>query len=109
MSMNERTLLVLLCLVSATTLLGLPSASAAEAAQDEQLVLSDLAAKVFAASIAFGLAALAAGIAISGAGSAGLAAATERFEMRTMALIALAFAESIAIYGIAVAFFILGV
>jgi len=69
---------------------------------------SDLFSKVFAAAIAFSAAVLAAGFAISRAGSAGLAAAAERPEVRTVAIIIAAFGETLAIYGIAIAFFILG-
>ncbi|MFQ6134244.1 MAG: ATP synthase subunit C [Nitrososphaerales archaeon] len=64
--------------------------------------------RFFAASLSFIAAALAAGLAISRAGSAGLAAAAERPEMRTTAIIITALGEAIAIYGIVVAILILG-
>lgn len=80
----------------------IPAALAAEAPA------GDVFAKVFAAAIAFAAAAGAAGLAISRAGSAGLAASAERPEMRTLAIIIAAFGEALAIYGIAIAFFILG-
>lgn len=63
--------------------------------------------KVFAATIAFSVAVAAAGFTISKAGSAGLAASAERPEVRTVAIIISAFGEALAIYGIAIAFFIL--
>jgi len=66
-----------------------------------------LVSKVFAATIAFGVAVAAAGFTISKAGSAGLAASAERPEVRTVAIIIAAFGEALAIYGIAIAFFIL--
>lgn len=69
---------------------------------------SDVFSKVFAAAIAFSAAVLASGFAISRAGSAGLAASAERPEVRTTAIIIAAFGEALAIYGIAIAFFILG-
>ncbi len=64
--------------------------------------------KYLAASAAFIAAAMAAGLAIGKAGSAGLAAAAERPEMRTTAIIITALGEAIAIYGIVVAILILG-
>ncbi|MCS7146091.1 MAG: ATP synthase subunit C [Nitrososphaerota archaeon] len=79
----------------------LPAAFAVEAP-------SDIFSKVFAAAIAFSAAVLASGFAISRAGSAGLAASAERPEVRTVAIIIAAFGEALAIYGIAIAFFILG-
>lgn len=71
-------------------------------------VISEAASKAFAASIAFGLAALGAGWAISRAGSAGLAATAERLEVRTTAIIITALGEALAIYGIVIAILILG-
>jgi V/A-type H+-transporting ATPase subunit K len=90
-----------LLVAGSLVLLALPIAFAAEAA-------TPLFSKVFAAAIAFAAAVLASGFAISRAGSAGLAAAAERPEVRTVAIIIAAFGEALAIYGIAIAFFILG-
>jgi|SRR5678810_969144 V/A-type H+-transporting ATPase subunit K len=64
--------------------------------------------KFIGAGVAFGLAALGAGIAIGGVGAAGLAAITERPELRSQALVFTALGEAIAIYGIVVAIIILG-
>ena len=61
-----------------------------------------------AAGIAFGLAALGAGIGVGTSGSAAIAAVTEKAEVRTTALIFVVLAEAIAIYGFAIAFVILG-
>lgn len=61
-----------------------------------------------AAGIAFGLAALGAGIGVGTSGSAAIAAVTEKAEVRTTALIFVVLAEAIAIYGFAIAFIILG-
>lgn len=66
------------------------------------------ATKFIAASAAFAAAAIGAGLAVGKAGSAGLAAAAERPEMRTTAIIITALGEAIAIYGIVVAILILG-
>lgn len=73
----------------------------------QQGVISDFAAKVFAAAAAFIAAVSSAAWAISRAGSAGLAASAERPEIRTTAVIISAFAEALAIYGIVISFFIL--
>jgi V/A-type H+-transporting ATPase subunit K len=64
--------------------------------------------KFMAASLAFGAAAVGAGLAVGRAGSSGLAATAERPEMRTTAIIITALGEAIAIYGIVVAILILG-
>ncbi len=64
--------------------------------------------KFIAAGIAFGLAALGAGIGVGTSGSAAIAAVTEKAEIRTTALIFVVLAEAIAIYGFAIAFVILG-
>lgn len=61
-----------------------------------------------AAGLAFGLAALGAGIGVGTSGSAAIAAVTEKAEIRTTALIFVVLAEAIAIYGFAIAFVILG-
>ena len=61
-----------------------------------------------AAGVAFGLAALGAGIGVGTSGSAAIAAVTEKAEVRTTALIFVVLAEAIAIYGFAIAFIILG-
>lgn len=64
--------------------------------------------KFLAAAIAFGLAALGAGLGVGTSGSAAIAAVTEKAEVRTTALIFVVLAEAIAIYGFAIAFIILG-
>lgn len=64
--------------------------------------------KFLAAGLAFGLAALGAGVGVGTSGSAAIAAVTEKAEVRTTALIFVVLAEAIAIYGFAIAFIILG-
>jgi len=61
-----------------------------------------------AAGLAFGLAALGAGVGVGTSGAAAIAAVTEKSEVRTTALIFVVLAEAIAIYGFAIAFIILG-
>lgn len=68
----------------------------------------ELFPKTLSAAIAFSVAVISAGFGIARAGSAGLAAAAERPEIRTAVIIVAAFAEALAIYGIVIAFFILG-
>ncbi len=101
--MKQKIFLALLLLVSA-----IPIIAAQEEGAQAAGAISDFAAKVFAAAIAFTAAVVSAGFGISRAGSAGLAAAAERPEIRTIAIIIAAFAEALAIYGIVISFFILG-
>ncbi len=77
-------------------------------AQDGATASASGSFKFIGAGVAFGLAALGAGIAIGGVGAAGLAAITERPELRSQALVFTALGEAIAIYGIVVAIIILG-
>jgi len=63
---------------------------------------------LLAAGIAFGLAAVGAGIAMARIGSSGLAVTAEKPELRTWSIVILAFGETIAIYGIAIAILLLG-
>lgn len=77
-------------------------------AQEAASSANDSSMKFIGAGIAFGLAALGAGYAIGGVGAAGLAAITERPELKSQALVFTALGEAIAIYGIVVAIIILG-
>jgi len=63
---------------------------------------------LLAAGLAFGLAAVGAGIAMARIGSSGLAVTAEKPELRTWSIVILAFGETIAIYGIAIAILMLG-
>jgi V/A-type H+-transporting ATPase subunit K len=87
----------------------LPSALAASTNSTSTTTVSSNAGEKFLAmGIAFGLAALGAGIGVGISGSAAIAAVTEKAEVRTWALIFVVLAEAIAIYGFAIAFIILG-
>ncbi|MDW8063629.1 MAG: ATP synthase subunit C [Candidatus Caldarchaeum sp.] len=77
-------------------------------AVDGDSIFGELGAKTFSAAIAFSAAVASSAWGLSRAGSAGLAATAERPEVRTTAIIISAFAEALGIYGIVVAFFILG-
>lgn len=82
---------------------GVVPAFAVEAAPQSSAIPKSLPA-----AIAFAAAALAAGYAIAKAGSAGLAAAAERPELRTLAIIITALGEALAIYGIVLAILLSG-
>ena len=64
--------------------------------------------KFVGAGLAFGLAALGAGVGIGGVGAAGLAVISERPDLRSQALVFTALGEAVAIYGIVMAIIILG-
>ena len=70
--------------------------------------VSDVGFKFLAAGVAFGLAAAGAGIGLAQSGAAAIAAVVEKPEVRTSALIFVALAEAIAIYGFVMAIIILG-
>ncbi|MDE1853231.1 MAG: ATPase [Thaumarchaeota archaeon] len=82
--------------------------SAPASAQATTTAVASNGNKFIAAGVAFGLAALGAGIGVGTSGSAAIAAVTEKAEVRTTALIFVVLAEAIAIYGFAIAFIILG-
>ena len=64
--------------------------------------------KMLAAGLAFGLAALGAGIGLAYVGSAGLAVISEKPQLQSKVFIFIGMVESIAIYGIVMMFIILG-
>ena len=102
----RRILLALLSVASAVLFLAglpLPVGAVTSAAGGTQA-----GEQFLAAGLAFGLAALGAGIGVGTSGSAAIAAVTEKSEVRTTALIFVVLAEAIAIYGFAIAFIILG-
>ena len=77
-------------------------------AQEAQASGTDGSMKFVGAGLAFGLAALGAGVAIGGVGAAGLAVISERPDLRSQALVFTALGEAVAIYGIVMAIIILG-
>ena len=101
----KTSVITLLGLGIAFTLAGLiPSAFAAESAAAS----GDVGSKLLAAGIAFGLAAAGAGYGLGQSGAAAIAAVVEKPEVRTTALIFVALAEAIAIYGFVMAIIIIG-
>ena len=87
----------------------LPTYTAPAFAQEETAA-SDTAAssKLIGAGMAFGLAALGAGIGLGFVGAAGLAAISDNPKMQSRVFIIVGMVESIAIYGIVMMFIILG-
>jgi V/A-type H+-transporting ATPase subunit K len=93
-------------LIVSTTVYALSPASPGQEATSADLYYK--AATMIAAAIAFSMAAVAAGLGISAAGSAAMSAAAERPEVRSLGLIICGLAESIAIYGLIVALQLIG-
>ena len=92
---------VLLLAISVSGLTGI--AYAAEGSS-----LSESSTKLIGAGLAFGLAALGAGIGLGYVGSAGLAVISENPALQSKVFIFVGMVESIAIYGIVMMFIILG-
>ncbi len=69
---------------------------------------SDVAWVCFAAALAFGLGAIAAGIAISSVGAAAMGAISEKPEIASNALIFIGLAEGLVVFGFIIALMILG-
>ncbi len=76
--------------------------------QEEEESLSAAQMKFIGAGLAFGLAALGAGIGLGYVGSAGLAVISENPQLQSKVFIFIGMVESIAIYGIVMMFIILG-
>ena len=94
-------ILVFLLAISVSGLTGI--AYAAEGSS-----LSESSTKLIGAGLAFGLAALGAGIGLGYVGSAGLAVISENPALQSKVFIFVGMVESIAIYGIVMMFIILG-
>ena len=92
---------VLLLAISVSGLIG--TAYAADASSP-----SESSTKLIGAGLAFGLAALGAGIGLGYVGSAGLAVISENPALQSKVFIFVGMVESIAIYGIVMMFIILG-
>jgi len=76
--------------------------------QEAEEALSADSMKFIGAGLAFGLAALGAGIGLGYVGSAGLAVISENPKLQSKVFIFIGMVESIAIYGIVMMFIILG-
>jgi len=95
-------------LIAAIALITTNNISKEANAQEAQGGGTDGSMKFVGAGLAFGLAALGAGVAIGGVGAAGLAVISERPDLRSQALVFTALGEAVAIYGIVMAIIILG-
>ena len=95
-----------LVLLAATAFIFTPTLSAAaDAVQNGD---SNTAWVCFAAALAFGFGAIGAGMAISNVGSAAMGAISEKPEIATSALIFIALAEGLVVFGFITALMILG-
>lgn len=77
-------------------------------AQEEQAARTVVGEQMLGAAIAFGLAALGAGLGLGYVGAAALAAISENPKIQSRVFIFIGMVESIAIYGLVVVFIILG-
>lgn len=103
--MSSKKLMLVLAAVSALFVL-VPAANAA--ASPSTSGVTDVSSKLIAAGLALGLAAIGAGYGIGQSGAAAIAAVVEKPQVRTTALIFVALAEAIAIYGFVLALIIIG-
>jgi len=104
--LKMKPLSIFLLAVIAVSLSGLTGV--AHAAEDETSSGSGDGSKLIGAGLAFGLAAMGAGIGLGYVGSAGLAVITENPALQSKVFIFIGMVESIAIYGIVMMFIILG-
>ncbi|HXW37971.1 MAG TPA: ATP synthase subunit C [Nitrososphaerales archaeon] len=100
--------LVLISAGFAFAVLGALSPVFAASGNSTAVTASAAGEKYLAAGVAFGLAAFGAGLGVGQSGAAAIAAVTEKREVFTNALLFVALAEAIAIYGFAIAILILG-
>ncbi len=108
MQLKVRGALSLLTVLSAVVFAGFAFATPAAYAQEETPAASADSFKFLAAGLAFGLAALGAGIGLGFVTTGGLAAISENPKMQSSVFIFVGMVESIAIYGIVMMFIILG-
>jgi V/A-type H+-transporting ATPase subunit K len=104
---GRRITISLLVVLTAIALAGLLVGQAF--AQESGVTGGDIgSSKLIGAGMAFGLAALGAGIGLGFVGAAGLAAISDNPKMQSRVFIIVGMVESIAIYGIVMMFIILG-
>lgn len=110
---RNRTVLIVLVLVLFFTLVSTGSIFAQSAAETMNSGISEEQASVqrfglIAAALAFGFSAIGAGIAIANVGAAAMGAIGERPEIASQALIFIALAEGLVVFGFITALMILG-
>ena len=108
MQLKGREVVSLLTVLGAVVFAGIAFATPAAYAQSTAAAPSDSSFKFLAAGLAFGLAALGAGIGLGFVTTGGLAAISENPKMQSSVFIIVGMVESIAIYGIVMMFIILG-
>jgi V/A-type H+-transporting ATPase subunit K len=101
---NGRVTISVLAILSSILLVGFGGQAFAQ----ESTGGADAGSKLIGAGMAFGLAALGAGIGLGFVGAAGLAAISDNPKMQSRVFIIVGMVESIAIYGIVMMFIILG-
>ena len=104
--LKMRPLSIFLLAIIAVSFTGLTGV--AHAAEEDASSGSSDGSKLIGAGLAFGLAAMGAGIGLGYVGSAGLAVITENPALQSKVFIFIGMVESIAIYGIVMMFIILG-
>jgi V/A-type H+-transporting ATPase subunit K len=103
--LNGRVTISVLAILSSIALAGFGGQAFA---QETAGGAADAGSKLIGAGMAFGLAALGAGIGLGFVGAAGLAAISDNPKMQSRVFIIVGMVESIAIYGIVMMFIILG-
>lgn len=104
-------LLVVVAIMAVVMVVGAPRVSAQEAAQNAGITAEQAKVQQYglmAAAIAFGLGAIGAGIAIANVGAAAMGAIGEKPEIASQALIFIALAEGLVVFGFITALMILG-
>lgn len=105
-------LVVMLVLMAFVSLVFATNAFAQEADQQEQVLTAEQAGVqkfgLIAAAVAFGLGAIGAGIAIAHVGAAAMGTIGEKPELASQALIFIALAEGLVVFGFITALMILG-
>ncbi len=97
----------IILLLLAVTVISITGSTGIAFAQEDGVTSGD-SMKLLAAGLAFGLAALGAGLGLGQVGAAGLAVISENPALQSKVFIFVGMVESIAIYGIVMMFIILG-
>jgi V/A-type H+-transporting ATPase subunit K len=103
--MDKMLKILVLCMI---LIFAVGTVSAQEAEHDTGAASSDSWKIAIAAALAIGAAAIASAYGIAHAGSAAMAAMAEKPEIATWGVIIVALAEGIALYGLVIAFMIIG-
>ncbi len=105
-NLSGRVTISVLAVLVSTSIVGLMNPVFAQGASTSAAAAGS--SKLIGAGMAFGLAALGAGIGLGFVGAAGLAAISDNPKMQSRVFIIVGMVESIAIYGIVMMFIILG-